>query len=213
MTRQEFGKIAMAIRTYYPKERILPDDYAVELWFDALKDLDYQTARYAVKKWAETNQWSPSISDIRGMCATMVHGDFNTWEEEWQKVCKAIREYGYMREEDALNSLPKTTRIIVTRLGYQNLCASENPAVDRANFRDIYNNLINKEKEREKLSEPIRKVIDTATERRYAIPEHNAIETSNTAEKPENSDSEALSTRVQELIRKTKEQLREGLDE
>lgn len=208
MTRQEFGKIAMAIRTYYPKERILPDDYAVELWFDALKDLDYQTARYAVKKWAETNQWSPSISDIRGMCATLLCGDFNTWEEEWQKVCEAISYFGYTHETEALDSLSEITRKIVVRLGFKNLCASENPAVDRANFRDIYNNLINKQKEREKLSEPIRKVLDTATERRYAIPEQKPMELPDKMPEAESEDSVALSDVAQEGLRKLREVLK-----
>ena len=207
MTRQEFGKIAMAIRTYYPRERILPDDYAMSLWYDALKDLDYQSAYRAVRKWAETNKWSPSISDIRGMCATFTNGEFNTWEEEWQKVCHAIRYYGYMRETEALNSLTGITRTIVARLGYQNLCASENPAVDRANFRDIYNNLANKQKEREQMSAPIRTVLDTATEKRYAIQKQETRAISNKVEEKINEDYVELSDTVQEGLRK----LREGL--
>ena len=204
MTKQEFSKIAMAIRTYYPKEQLLSDRYAMDLWYEALNDLPYQLAHNALKKWVETNRWSPSISDIRGMCATFANGDFNSWEDEWQNVCEAIRKYGYMREEEALNSLPEITARIVVRMGYKNLCSSEKPSVDRANFRDIYNNTVTKEKEREKLSPRIRDAIDTATEKRYAIPESKLLKIS--TEKKDDSPAE-YNEKISNLIRKTKEKL------
>lgn len=207
MTRQEFGKIAMAIRTYYPKERILPDDYAVELWYDALKDLDYQTARYAVKKWAETNRWSPSISDVRGMCATLRHGEFHTWEEEWQRACDAVRKFGYTREREAMESLPELTRKIVSRLGYKNLCSSENLAVDRANFRDIYNNLVNKQQEKEKLSAPIKQALETSTARRYKLPDQETKVIEDKAKERNNDGPAGLSKNVQEGLRKLRGEL------
>lgn len=33
MTKKEFAKIAMALKTYYPKESLLPNEQAMELWF------------------------------------------------------------------------------------------------------------------------------------------------------------------------------------
>ena len=208
MTKEEWPKLVLSIKDLYPAEKILNTDHAIQLWYKMLKDLDYNDLAKGLWKYTLENKFPPTIADLRGQAASIKFGDFNTWEEEWQKVCKAIREYGYMREEDALNSLPKTTRIIVTRLGYQNLCASENPAVDRANFRDIYNNLINKQKEREKLSKPIRKVLDTATERRYAIPEQKPMELPNKMPEAESEDSVALSDVAQEGLRKLREVLK-----
>ena len=207
MTRQEFGKIAMAIRTYYPRERILPDDYAIELWYDALKDLDYQATRFAIKKWAETSRWSPSISDIRGMCATMVHGEFNTWEEEWQKVLLTIHRYGYSREQEAMETLSEVTRKIVTRLGYKNLCLSENPAVDRANFRDAYNSLVNKQKDREKMSQPIRQTLDASTAKRYTIPEKKTEAIESKVKEEVSKGTNELSNTVQEGLKKLRGEL------
>lgn len=214
MTKQEFSKIAMAIRTYYPRERILPDDYAMSLWYDALKDLDYQSAYRAVRKWAETNQWSPSISDIRGLCATFTHGEFNSWEDEWHRVCKTIQSYGYMREQEALRSLPEITRKIVVRLGYKNLCGSENPAVDRANFRDIYNNMVNKQKENEKLSQPIRQALEKATESRNAVLTIREEELPDKTLKAEiDAEENVLSEHVQGKLDELRRRLRGEADE
>lgn len=213
MTKQEFSKLAMAMRTYYPREKLLPDDHAMELWYDALNDLDYNTARQAVKKWAETNRWSPSIADIREMCASFIYGEFNSWEEEWDKVRKAVRFYGYMREQEALASLPKMTRTIVERLGFQNLCLSENPAVDRANFRDIYKNMVLKEKQTEQMSVKLRNALEKATEGRYEPSGNKAIEDKGKKEKAEYDENNVvLSERVQELLKKTREGLRSDKD-
>lgn len=38
MTKREFGLFAAAIRTYYPRENILPNEQAHDLWFRQLQD-------------------------------------------------------------------------------------------------------------------------------------------------------------------------------
>ena len=40
MNREEFAALAMAIRTYYPRENLMPNDEALNLWYEALQDLD-----------------------------------------------------------------------------------------------------------------------------------------------------------------------------
>ena len=66
MTKQEFGKFAMAIKTYYPRETsLLPNNQSMELWFRQLQDLDYKTAERALNKWVSKNKWSPTIAEIR----------------------------------------------------------------------------------------------------------------------------------------------------
>lgn len=66
MTKQEFGRFVMALKTYYPRESaLLPNSQSIELWFNQLKDLDYITAEKALNKWVKENKWSPSIAEIR----------------------------------------------------------------------------------------------------------------------------------------------------
>lgn len=208
MTKEEWARLVLSIKDLYPAEKILNTDHAIELWYKMLKDLDYNDLAKGLWKYTLENKFPPTISDLRGQAAAIKFGEVNTWEEEWQKVCNAIRYYGYMRETEALNSLTGITKTIVARLGYQNLCASENPAVDRANFRDIYNNLANKQKEREQMSAPIRTVLDTATEKRYAIQKQETKAISNKVEEKINEDYVELSDTVQEGLRKLREGLR-----
>ena len=127
-----------ALRTYYPKEKILPNEQAINLWLKQLEDIPYNVAEVALNKWVAVNKWSPSIADIRQTAAELTEETPREWGDAWQEVLRAISKYGSYREDEALESLDDTTRTVVKRLGFRNLCFSEDIQVDRANFRMIY---------------------------------------------------------------------------
>lgn len=64
MNRQEFAQYAMALKTYYPKEKILETNQAMELWFHQLKDIPYDIAQGSLIEWVKENKYSPSIAEI-----------------------------------------------------------------------------------------------------------------------------------------------------
>ena len=138
MNEKEFAAFAMALKTYYPKEALLPNKEALGLWFMQLRDLDYTLAETALCKWVAVNKWSPTIADIRQEAASITDGDLPEWGDGWEQVLKAIAKYGMYRPHEALESMDDITRQCVERLGFINLCISENQAADRANFRSIY---------------------------------------------------------------------------
>lgn len=146
MTKQEFSLIAMAIKTYYPKENILPNDKALELWFEQLCDIPYQVAEAGLKKWVSLNKWSPSIADLREMATSITNGELDDWSTAWSKVLDAVRTFGFYNSDKALETLEPLTREAVKRLGFTNICMSENPQTDRANFRMIYESLAERKK-------------------------------------------------------------------
>jgi len=141
MTKQEFATFAMALRTYYPKENILPNQQAMELWYREVCDIPYNVAEAALRKWVVNNKWSPSIADIREMTSTVTQGEIPDWGEAWNTVCSAIRTYGSYKIQEAMESFDELTYKAVQRLGFRNLCMSENVSADRANFRMIYEQL------------------------------------------------------------------------
>jgi len=145
VNKQEFSKIAMAIKTYYPNQNLLPNQQAMELWYLQLQDIPYKVCMAVVNKWVALNKWAPTIADIRENAISVFDGDQKDWSEAWQDVLLNIREYGYHRAEDGLEELTGVTRQTVERLGYTRLCHSENIMADRANFRDIYNELSKRE--------------------------------------------------------------------
>lgn len=139
MNKKEFVIFTDAMRTYYPKEKVLPNEQAMALWYDRLKDLDYQDAANALNRWADTEKWSPSIADIRSMVNKTTEQDAAPeWVDAWNEVTKAISKYGYCREQSALDSMSPITRACVKAIGWQNICNSEEIGVERGHFRSMY---------------------------------------------------------------------------
>lgn len=73
MTRKEFGLFAMAIKTYYPKENLIPNEQAMELWYQQLQDIHYDIACRMLNEWVRENKWSPSIAEIISNSKTIEH--------------------------------------------------------------------------------------------------------------------------------------------
>jgi len=161
MTKQEFALLAQALRTYYPKEdKLLPNREAMALWYEALGDLPYPVAKASLQKWAETNKWSPSIAEWREAAASVTHGEIPGWGDGWEQVLRAIRMYGMYNPGAALASMDPLTRKAVERVGFREICMSENIATDRANFRMVYENLAEREKTQQQISLPLQKAIN-----------------------------------------------------
>ena len=138
MNKQEFLVISATLQTYYPRFNLLPNQEAMSLWFDGLKDLRADVLSAALKKWAMTEKWPPSIAELREKCGEIVNGDRPDWRTGWAEVQKAIRLYGYMQPQKALESMGAVTREAVNRIGWQAICESENPETIRAQFRQVY---------------------------------------------------------------------------
>lgn len=159
MDKKEFSMFAMAIRTYYPKENILPNQQAMELWYRELQDIPYAVAEAGLRQWVSTNKWSPSIAEIREMTSTVQNGVIPDWGEGWEQVIMAVRRFGTYRIQEAMESFDPLTRKCVERLGFRNICMSENINHDRANFRMIYEQLAERQKKDSQLSLEMKELI------------------------------------------------------
>lgn len=148
MNKKEFMLFASALKTYYPKEKLIPNEQAIELWYMQLQDIPYKLAEVVLNKWVATNKWSPSIADIREQATLLTNKEANKdWGEAWNDVIKNIHYYGYYRADEGVEHLTGLTKEVVKRIGYTNLCQSDNATADRANFRDIYIMLQEREKQ------------------------------------------------------------------
>lgn len=159
MNEKEFATLSMAIRTYYPKENILPNKEAMQLWFRELQDIPFPVAEASLRKWVSTNKWSPSIADIRELSANVQNGDIPDWGEGWEEVQRAIRKHGMYNVKGAMDSFTPLTRQVVERLGFRNICVSENPMAERANFRQCYEILAKREQTRQQVALPLQDTI------------------------------------------------------
>lgn len=153
VTDQEFQQLALTLKAAYPNSNVIPDVYAMQVWFRMLGDLDFRIAENAIAEHISTSPFPPSISEIRAKC-TARKIDIPDWGEAWGKVNKAIQRYGSYRETEAMESLDETTREAVKRIGFRNLCITdqENLETDRAQFRDIYKAIARRRAEEVQLS-------------------------------------------------------------
>lgn len=169
MNKKEFATFAMAMKTYYPRDNILPNERSYILWFEQLSDIPYEVASAVLKKWVATEKWSPTIADIRAMAHTVTEGETEDWGKAWEMVLKAISRFGMYNETDALNSLPPIAKETVRRMGFREICLSEKIAVERANFREIYEELFQKQAKKEILSDALKNQIEDIQQKRLQI--------------------------------------------
>lgn len=159
MNKQEFGQIALAIKTYYPTDKVFATDVAIDLWFKHFEDIPYNVMSAAIEKWVLTNERSPSIAALRGMCVSITGGEVPDSGQAWEEVVNAIRKYGYYREGEALESLSPLARETTKQIGFYELCVSENQVADRAHFMQMYDQVARRHKTDSQLSEPLKQRI------------------------------------------------------
>ena len=161
MTREEFAKWAMAMRSYYPNQNLLPTKQATELWFRQLEDIPYNVAVLSLNRWVATNKWAPTIADVREATAECINEPIPDWSEAWQEVMRVISYYGSWNVEEGKSKLTGITRETVNRMGYMRLCSSENITADRANFRDIYEILARRKRQERQMPARLLEAIGT----------------------------------------------------
>lgn len=161
MDRKEFSAFAMALKTFYPREQLLPNEQAMQLWYAQLRDIPDDVAQLALHKWVATNKWPPTIAEIRETAANITHGDSLTWGEAWERALTAVRRFGSYNKAAALDSLDPLTRRCVENIGYMELCLSENIMVERAHFQRIFDVYSKRENTRQQLPVALQSAIST----------------------------------------------------
>lgn len=162
MTLDEFVLLAKVLKSAYTAPSFLPDEYSVKVWHKFLADLPFDIANLAVQQYIATNRFPPTISDIRESTAGLMAGERKDWSESWKWVCRCISVYGMPNEAKAYADMDEYTKEAVKRIGWKNLCMSQNQTADRANYRMIYESVVKEKLNQLALPEGIRlKLKDT----------------------------------------------------
>ena len=105
VTPQEFDFIRASIKSAYPTFNVMPDQYSIRMWYRMLGDLDYKLCETALMELFATHTYPPQISEIREKCAEYTVPHLKDQGEAWGEVQKSISQYGYYRQEEALETL------------------------------------------------------------------------------------------------------------
>ena len=134
--------ILTAAYPYFYKD-IRQDDeqmkIAVALWNEMLAEYDPGTVKIALKRLiAVHKEYPPTIGQLLESINIVSGHAAPDADEVWGEITHAIQDYGYNRAIDGIDSLSGFAREAVKALGWQALCVSENPEIDRAHFFRIY---------------------------------------------------------------------------
>jgi len=151
MTKGEIAKLLAVLAAAYPKFEV--NDVKVHVWHEMLGDLDYAVANIAIKKLIIQNTFPPSIAEVRKAVTELMNPEQVTSSEAWGEVTRAIRNYGYYREEEALASMSPITAQLVRYMGWREICMSEDIGVIRGQFLRMYEQIATREQEKQLLSQ------------------------------------------------------------
>ena len=120
----------------YSKNIFNPKDTDMaDLWFMMLEHYEDNVFISAIKKIMLNEIFAPNLATISKYCSEVAAPVEVDDTEGWGIVVKAINKYGYMRAEEAMNSLPYTVRQAVERVGgLEMICSCEEPDVIRGQF-------------------------------------------------------------------------------
>jgi len=143
MTKSEIAKLLAVLAAAFPKLEV--DDLKVHVWHEMLSDIDYAVANIAIKKLIMQNTFPPSIAEVRKAVTELMNPEQVTSSEAWGEVTRAIRNYGYYREEEALASMSPITAQLVRYMGWREICLSEDLGVVRGQFLKMYQQVAERE--------------------------------------------------------------------
>jgi hypothetical protein len=159
MNRAEAKKLVGIAVAFFPAMQDKDMGPTVIGWEAMLKDVPYKLAEMALKKVLSTAKFFPTIAEIREAVAEITNPQMPSWTEAWGEVVQAVRQYGYMREKEALESLSPAAAKVVRWFGWQEICRSEEPDVIRGQFRMAYEAQAKREREMAVLPTEIRELI------------------------------------------------------
>ena len=135
MTGQTFKNGMIALSKNYSKNVFNPSDKEMAaMWFSLLQHIDDDVFMKAVHKILINEVFAPNLATISKYCSEIAAPVVDD-TEGWGLVIKAINNYGYMRSEEAMKSLPYTVRKAVEYMGgFEQICRSEEPDVIRGQF-------------------------------------------------------------------------------
>lgn len=157
MDRQQFATLTIGIKSAYPASKMLEDKASMDFWYMMLSDIPYETAENAVMEHICTNIFPPNIAEIRKLCMERMKPHVLRFDEAWEVVQKAISRYGWQYPQQAFETMDELTLSVVKSLGWSQLCHSENPTSDRANFRETYEAKAEEQKNKSQMPEFVAK--------------------------------------------------------
>lgn len=146
--------LQIAWSTDMPKERM-------KLYVSMLADINPVTLEQAVANLIKRSKFLPSIAEIREECSALsayvnAHDKLPIAQSEWEKVIKVVGTYGFEHGKEYLEGLTLTAARTIwssfdPRMGHE-----YNEASCRSQFIRCYEQLVEREKHRQRMANSIK---------------------------------------------------------
>ena len=162
MDRNETKKILMGMEVSFPNFKIREDliSFTIDIWQDDLQEYSYEDVYNALKiyKKTDTSGFAPSAGKLIDIIHNMKRGDELNEMEAWNLVFNAIRNSAWHSQEE-FDKLPPLVQKAVGSHNMLHAMAMDeefNMGVEQSHFIKVYRQIVEREKNSEKIPERIR---------------------------------------------------------
>ena len=131
------------------------------MYVEMLADINPVTLEQAIKNIVKTRKFLPTIAEIREECSALsayvnMHGEVETAQTAWEKVIKVAGTYGYDNGKEHLEGITLQAAKPIwssfdPRMGHE-----YNEASCRSQFIRCYEQLVEREKHRQRMANSIK---------------------------------------------------------
>lgn len=131
------------------------------MYVEMLADINPVTLEQAIKNVVKTRKFLPTIAEIREECSALsayvnMHDEIETAQTAWEKVIKVAGTYGYDNGKEHLEGITLTAARAIwssfdPRMGHE-----YNEASCRSQFIRNYEQLVEREKHRQRMANSIK---------------------------------------------------------
>jgi hypothetical protein len=160
MIMSEVSKILAVLTAAYLNFGI--NEAKLQLWNELLMDVPYPLAQAAIKKYICESPNPPTIADIRGVVANIMYykEDEVDARDAWGEVMRCVSAYGSYNPEEAIEGMSRKTAEAAKKIGWREICLSENTSAVKDKFIRIYEDLEERERRERMLPEGLRLEIE-----------------------------------------------------
>lgn len=131
MTPAESARLLAQLRAAYPRQEVPAP--TLKLYAEMLADLSAGEAERAMREHIAESQYFPTIAEIRQRAARREVG-VEAAELQWGNVLSLVSRFGRYRLAEAEQVMDPVTRRAVQAIGWESICNTEMPGVERAAF-------------------------------------------------------------------------------
>ena len=161
LTKEEFIPIVRTMKSVYTDAKFIPDENAVAVWYELLKDIDAKSLMAAVAKYMQTEKFPPFPADLR----KMLQANYMSAEEAWSHISDALWSCTSLKKaEEAFNELPEECQRTLGSADalYAYTQGEWNESVNKSLFIKSYNPMVERMQTESRMSIPLRTALGTS---------------------------------------------------